>query len=131
MEATDDITLVVEAIASEEALGLFCSAAEETHPTLSTLAKPVRIRSKAHASLLRNALVNVEPARSSRPDRIPGAEQAARARLLARIAQAEQQRLTDCLASQSGPLARVFASMSASHAASAAQIGTAVSGADG
>lgn len=122
LAAPDDIALVVAAIASEEVLGRFCSAAGNTHPRLSILANPIRSRSSAHASTLRNALVDVEPAQPRRLQDVPRTEQATRERLLGLITQVEKRRLTDCLASKSGPLARVFASMSASHAASGAEL---------
>jgi len=116
-ESAGDVALVVDAIASEEALGNFGARAAKTHPQLATLLQPVRARGEAHAELLRAALVNVEPPQVRLTTRVPRAEQATRTKLVALISNAEQRRLADCLASESGALARVFASMSASHAA--------------
>jgi len=109
--------LVVDAIASEEALADFGARATKTHPRLATLLKPVQARGEAHAELLRAVLVNVEPPQVRMTTRVPRTEQATGTKLVALISDAEQRRLADCLASESGPLARVFASMSASHAA--------------
>ncbi|MBA2445006.1 MAG: hypothetical protein H0V49_06710 [Nocardioidaceae bacterium] len=128
LQAADDIALVVDAIASEEALATFGATAATIHPQLSAVLDLVRTRGRAHASLLREALVDFEAPHAGQPAVIPRTPRATYSKLISLLTDAEEQRLADCLASESGLLARVFASMSASHAAAAAQLVTTSSG---
>ncbi len=117
VESAADITLVVDAIAAEEGLAAFAAKAARTHPGLASLAQSVRVRGEAHALFFRRALVDLKPSGTARTESVPRTEQAARAKLVFLVRRAERARLAECLTSESGALARVLVSMSASHAA--------------
>lgn len=128
LQTADDVALALDAIASEEALAAFGATAATIHPQLSAVLDLVRTRGRAHAVLLREALVDFEAPHAGQPAVVPRTPRATYSKLISLLTAAEEQRLAGCLASESGLLARVFASMSASHAAAAAQLSATSSG---
>lgn len=111
-----DVALVTAAIADEERLLGECARAAAAHPPLRSLVKPLQSGLSVHVAVLRNALT--VPAAHVRATSGPTAQSAEGAvrHLLGAFTRTEQRRRQDCLAASSGPLARLLASMAASHA---------------
>ena len=112
-----DVVLLTRAIADEEVLLDYCRDLVGAHPTLVELVRPVQARQRDHVGALRAALTRADPRPAQRPPgRVPGKARVAVTTLTQLASGAEQERFADCLAAESGLLARLLASISASHA---------------
>lgn len=114
---TADVTLLARSLTDEERLLAYCTATAARHPALAADLAPVRRVQHTHVAVMRRALPRPYGQRTAAHVRVPRRSAAARAELLSLLKRAERRRLVDCLRAQSGPLARMFASASASHAA--------------
>ncbi|MEP6650962.1 MAG: hypothetical protein ABJA74_13810 [Lapillicoccus sp.] len=117
--ASPDVRLVESAIADERALLDDCLAGAATFTGLAPVLDPIAARQREHLARLRAALTSGAPGRPSHPRRVPGDRAAALRRVRRSVVDAQRARRTDALAADSGPLARLLASMSASHAVTA------------
>lgn len=115
----DDVRLVIAAIADEERLLSFCSSLARRHREARDLVLPLLGRQRAHVEGLRAILTDEDPAPVKARPQVPATVRGALPALVQRVERARQARYRDCLSAQSGPLAAQFASISASHAASA------------
>jgi hypothetical protein len=112
-----DVLLLADAIADERAVLDYCREAARRHPGAARTFGVVRDIQQAHVRRLRAALSEpVRPRRPRRPPVVPAGAAAAVRRLAGLLAAAEEARLAGCLAAESGLLARLMASVSASHA---------------
>lgn len=114
-----DAALVLAAVADEEGLLSFCRAVARRHRSLAREAGAVSDRVRAHVRRLRAVVPDADYARPRRSPRAPRDPAAARAALAERCAAVGDARLDDCLAAESGLLARLLASTAASHAVTA------------
>lgn len=119
-----DAALALAALADEEALLEYCSAVVASHPALTGLVTPVQQRQRQHIDTLRLSLRNVDVPPSRHAVSVPARARSAQAKLSRLAASARHQRFEDCLAAQSGRLARLLASASASHAVTVDLLGT-------
>lgn len=111
-----DVTLLTKAVASEgQLLGLAVATLHE-HRDQRDVVQPLVNRQRTHVRRLRTSLTGAPDLRRGRPPAVPGGSAAAITALRDAVSAAEQARLEDCLAATSGLLARLFASVSASHA---------------
>lgn len=111
-----DVAVLTSAIGAEAVLLELCSSTRRRHPELLSLVTPVLARQRAHVRRLTDSL-EAPPASPSPPaPTVPGSRTGALKALTAAFSAAEQNRLDDCLGASSGLLARLFASVSASHA---------------
>ncbi len=111
-----DITLLTAAIHDEARLLGLAVATLRAHPDLVVGAQALVTRQREHVRRLTSSLSEAPEVRRGRPPSIPRKASAAITGLRDETSAAEQSRLDDCLAATSGLLARLFASMSASHA---------------
>jgi hypothetical protein len=112
-----DVVLVSAAVADESALLSYSVRSGRAHPELASVVAPITARQRVHVRELTSVVTELpEPVPAGRPD-VPGSRQAALTKLRRLVAAAEQARLDDSLAAESGLLARLLASASASHAA--------------
>ncbi|MGH3472288.1 MAG: hypothetical protein ACRDPG_09635 [Nocardioidaceae bacterium] len=115
-----DVALLAAAIRDEQRLLLLCEEVEQGSPHLYQMVSPLIRVQRVHVRALRQAMR--PPPRqigsSSSPLPVPRSGSAA-ATLARRFSDAQADRLTDCLAADSGLLARLLASVAASHAADA------------
>ncbi len=114
-----DVGLLVTAITGEELLLAYCAAVIDRHPELAAVVRPVHQRQREHVDVLRSALRRLDPPPAPRRFVVPAGRRSAQARLVRRIDAARRDRFDDCLAAESGPLARLLASAAASHAVTA------------
>lgn len=123
--ASVDVALLSRALVDEQRLLAYCNAAERRHPSLKVGLAPVRRVQGEHVAVLRRALPGRAGADSGAHGvpQLPTGAAAVSARLVKMLERAERERLTDCLAARSGPLARLLASVSASHAVTLDQLG--------
>lgn len=110
-----DVAVLTSAIGAEAVLLELCSNTRRRHPELQSLVTPVLSRQRAHVRRLTDTLAE-PPAFPSWSATVPGTRSGALTALTAAFSAAEQDRLADCLGATSGLLARLFASVSASHA---------------
>ncbi|MGI8577328.1 MAG: hypothetical protein ACR2KG_05290 [Nocardioidaceae bacterium] len=114
--AAHDIDLLTTAIADEEALLNYCGAAIRQQRGLRDLLVPIQLRQRSHVTGLRKALRGSPPKRSTAMVEIP-AHPATVVDVLTQLVSARRlRRFTDCMSAQTGLLARLFASVAASHA---------------
>ena len=111
--AAADLRILAAALADEYRLLAYCSAVESRHSGLTPTVAPVRSVQQQHVAVLQRTLGR--SAVQERPH-VPRRPKAAQARLLRELRGANDRRTSNCLAAVSGPLARVFASIAASHA---------------
>lgn len=111
-----DENLLLAAIADEEDLLGYCVAVLSQHRGLATVAAPVRQRQRQHVDTFRSALRRLDPPPTRREVLVPARARTAEDKLRRLIAAAQRSRFEDCLKADSGPLARLLASTSASHA---------------
>lgn len=116
--ATGDAALLVAAIADEERLLDHCDSVLAQHRALGVAVAPVRQVQSRHVAVMRLALVRLDPPRSTTVDRVPRGAGPALADLRDHVAEVKRDRLLNCLAAESGLVARLFASASAAHAVS-------------
>lgn len=112
-----DVALLTKAIRDETALLAFCERLRRRQPQLARVIAPISVRQRAHVRRLSASL-------TERPERdpaghptVPPQRKAALGEFREQLSAAEQARLEDCLGATSGLLARLLASVSASHAA--------------
>jgi hypothetical protein len=116
-DATDDadVNLVVAALADEENLLELVAAARADHPDLAPVLDPrIRIQNE-HIRVLRDSLTEPPAQPPSTAPRLPRKTGALTPLVTRRLRGTAARRSADCMAAQSGPLARIFASMAASH----------------
>lgn len=113
---SDDEALLRVALADEEELLAYCAAVLPKHRGLATLVRPVRQRQRQHVDTFRSALRRRRLADSPPDVHAPDRASSALAEVLRLAAAAQRHRFSDCLEAESGRLARLLASTSASHA---------------
>ncbi len=113
---SDDEALLRAATADEEDLLGYCAAVLSEHRGLATVAGPMRQRQRQHVDTFRSALRRQDFANSPLKAHGPARASSALAELLRLAAAAQHHRFSDCLDAESGRLARLLASTSASHA---------------
>lgn len=111
-----DVALLTNAIADEESLRNYCEDALTRHQQLKHVVTPVLQRQREHVRRLRATLTDGQPHRNKLVSAVPAKPRPALNKLRQLVSSAEEARLSDCLAAESGLLARVFASASAAHA---------------
>jgi hypothetical protein len=118
-DADTDIRLLTNAIAAEEELLNFCTAASRRYPAKRSLLTDVIAFQHQHVRRFRGSLTNLEPpvTRTSRP--LPHRSGELPSELAAAERAAADHRSADCLAATSGLLAELFGSVAASHAVTA------------
>jgi hypothetical protein len=111
-----DVRLLTAAIQDEAGLLGLAVVTGREHGELVDVVQPVVSRQRAHVRELSGALTEPPDVHRARPGPVPASTAKALASLSHAVATAEAARLEDCLAATSGLLARMFASVSASHA---------------
>ena len=119
-EATaTDVRLVQNAIAHEATLLVLYAAAGRARRDLRQPLDRLVAQQDQHIATLRAALTDPDPRRRPRRRRLSGGREVVLEKVRRGAADAQSARREDALAAQSGPLARLLASMSASHAVAA------------
>lgn len=114
-----DAALVIAAIADEEVLLAYCTALIDRHRDLTAVVRPVRQRQRQHVDVLRSTLRRFDPPTARRRVVVPSRSRSAEAKLTRLVDAAKRRRFDDCLAAESGPLARMLATTAAAHAVTA------------
>jgi hypothetical protein len=116
-----DVRLVLAAIGDERAVLGDCLGCLAAVPALRPALAPVVAEQRQHIDALKHALTN--PAHLAKATTRPfrGNRTDALTRVRVSLAHAQKSRRTDALAAESGLLARLLASISASHAVAAGQ----------
>lgn len=117
-----DVRLLVAAISGEEVLLGYCTALIDRHPQLAAPVRPVRQRQQQHVDVLRSALRRLDPPAVRRRVGVPARRTSAEAKLARMVDAARRDRFDDCIAAESGPLARLLASAAAAHAVTADEL---------
>ncbi len=116
-----DAALLSEAVGAEQQLLSYYTVATSRSPALQRELSAQRVRQQAVVQALRDALS--DPVRqATRRAAVPRERDRLLRTLGALLARAEGDREADCLAAESGPLARLLASASASHAVAGEQL---------
>jgi hypothetical protein len=113
------VRLVESAIVHEEALLVLYAAAGRAQRPLQKPLDRLVAQQDQHIATLRAALTDPEPRPRRRRRRLSGSQDVVVEKVRRGVADAQSARRADALAAQSGPLARLLASMSASHAVAA------------
>lgn len=116
-DADPDVVLLTAAIQDEAALLGLALATMRRHRRLDRVVGPMVARQRAHVRAMSAGLSEPPSVQRQRPGRVPRTPAKALAAVGEAAADAEAARLDDCLAASSGLLARLLASVSASHAA--------------
>jgi hypothetical protein len=116
-----DVRLLRAAIADEHALLLTCLSSLHGRPLLKPVLAPLVTQQRAHVAALRAALTDAGRRPRSTPRRFRGSRDDALRRVRSALIDAQRNRRADALAASSGLLARLLASVSASHAVAASQ----------
>jgi hypothetical protein len=111
-----DVPLLTAAIQDETNLSALARATVRQHPTQAAAMQPVLTSQRAHVRELTAALSEKPQISRGGSPSVPANPVKAVAALRDAISAAESARLDDCLAASSGLLARLLASVSASHA---------------
>lgn len=111
-----DVILLTRAIRDEVALLAACLRVSREQHDLVDLVRPITAAQLAHVHHLRVSLSHHLDLRPPRRIRVPSSKRGALVFLRHQVSAAEQSRLADCLHATSGLLARLLASVSASHA---------------
>jgi hypothetical protein len=119
--STPDVRLLHAAIADEHALLLVCLGSLRGHPTLEPVLAPLVVQQRQHVFALRAALTDPGDIPSRSPRRHRGSRADALDRVRSALVESQHRRRGDALAASSGLLARLLASVSASHAVAATQ----------
>jgi hypothetical protein len=119
--SSPDVRLLHAAIADEHALLLTCLSSLHGRPKLKPVLAPLVTQQRAHVAGLRAALTDDGRRPRSTPRRFRGDRDGALERVRSALVDAQHNRRGDALAAESGLLARLLASVSASHAVAAAQ----------
>lgn len=113
---TSDVALLTAAVNDESSLLNACDETVKAFPEVGPLVEPIAHRQRAHVDGLRAAaedpFASDDGVAASVPRRLPAARRA----LLQAVSQSAEARMADCIAADSGLLARLFASVAASHA---------------
>jgi hypothetical protein len=110
------VRLVRAAIADEHAVLEECVANGASSPFLRKALAPVVDQQRAHIAALRAALTSPPQAPPTSRHRVHGSREDVLRKVRSALVDVQRRRRDDALAAQSGLLARLFASMSASHA---------------
>lgn len=121
--AGQDVTLLVAAVSDETALVDLARAVVRAHSALARPLAPVIDRQLRHVTALRASLSDPPPLPHQTTPRVPKTRRAALAAVQRTTSDAADRRRDDCLAAESGLLARLLGSLAASHAVSAEAIG--------
>jgi hypothetical protein len=109
-------------LADEQAMLAFCAeVVRGTGGRVRRTLASVRDRQQAVVAAVTDAMTDPTAARRRRID-VPRAEAEMLRELTRVLAGAEEDRLADCLAAESGPWARLLASVAASHAVAVEQV---------
>ena len=119
--SSPDVRLLRAAIADEHALLLTCLSSLRGRPRLKPVLAPLVTEQRAHVTALRAALTDAGRRQQATPRRFRGNHDDALLRVRSALVDAQRHRRDDALAASSGLLARLLASVSASHAVAAAQ----------
>ena len=121
-ESDQEVELLTGAITGEQTLLAFCLRLRRTHPDLADALVPIVAGQRAHVRRLADSLT--EPPPDTRPPPVPVPRDRARAlsSMRRQVATAERERMANCLDATSGLLARLLASVSASHAVTLAAV---------
>ena len=119
--SSPDVRLLRAAIADEHALLLTCLSSLRGLPRLMPVLAPLVTEQRAHVTALRAALTDAGRRQQATPRRFRGNHDDALLRVRSALVDAQRHRRDDALAASSGLLARLLASVSASHAVAAAQ----------
>jgi Domain of unknown function (DUF4439) len=111
-----DIRLLTRAIADEEALGAFCTAAARRFPDQRPLLAGLGERQRLHVTRFRSSLTDLNPPVNRIRPALPRRSEDLQAALAALALDARNARSADCVTATSGLLAELFASVAASHA---------------
>lgn len=114
-----NVRLVEGAIAHEAALLVLYAAAGRAQRDLQESLDRLVSQQDEHIAALRAALTSPEPRPRPRRRRLSGSREVVLEKVRGGAADAQSARRADALAAQSGPLARLLASISASHAVAA------------
>ncbi len=114
-----DVLLVEAAIADERVLLDYCRDAGASHRAIAAVLTRIVAQQGSHVSALRAALADPGQESARRVPAVRGGRKAILVTVARLLVAAQQQRRADSLAAESGPLARLFASISASHAVAA------------
>jgi hypothetical protein len=110
------VRLVRAAIADEHAVLQVSLANGAGDPSLRKALAPVVDQQRAHIAALRAALTSPPHAPTTSHHPVQGSREDALRRVRSALVDVQRRRRDDALTAGSGPLARLFASMSASHA---------------
>jgi hypothetical protein len=110
-----DRRLLIAALTGEQQLFDYISGVVGAYPTLAGRLHAVRGAQREHVAVLRRVLGRSASGRAG-PMLVPGSAKGAHAQLLQELRRQHDRRTEDCLAATSGPVARLFASVGASHA---------------
>jgi hypothetical protein len=114
-----DVRLVEAAIADEHAVLEVCLAALAGRRSLRRVLAPLVAEQRAQISALRAALTDPGRRPTSRVKPLRGSDPEALRRVRSALLRAQRSRRSDALSAESGSLARLLASVSASHAVAA------------
>jgi hypothetical protein len=110
-----DVRLLTAAIQDEAGLLGLGVVTGRQHRELADVVRPLVARQRAHVRELSAGLTEPPDIHRGQPGPVPASTATALASLSHAVATAEAARLDDCLAATSGLLARLLASVSASH----------------
>ena len=117
-----DAALAADALGDEQALLDYCRKVSRKAPREQrTALRAVQDRQEEIVAAVTAAMTDPEGSRR-RAIVVPRRWEAMLRELTVVLADAEESRLSDCLAAESGPLARLLASVSASHAVAVEQV---------
>ncbi len=119
MGSDSDVDRVRAAIADERALLAFCTGSATSHPAVAGALTDIAGQQRQHVAALRGALTDPGGDRVVTVPRIRGDRKAVLLAARRLLVEAQRHRRSDALAADWGPLARLFASISASHAVAA------------
>jgi hypothetical protein len=114
-----DVALVTEALAAEQGLLELCRTANRAHRQLRAELSPVAANAERHAAELRSALTEPSDDRTMVTPALPRSLLGVRAMVQQRVRAEQRGRAADTMNAASGALARLMASMAASHAMTA------------
>ena len=121
-EADIDIRLLTNAIADEEELLNFCTAASRRYPAKRTLLTTAIAFQHEHIRRFRASLTNLKPPVTRTSPPLPHRSGELPTALATAARAAADHRSEDCLAATSGLLAELFGSVAAAHAVTAAAL---------
>jgi hypothetical protein len=113
-----DVALLIRSLTDEERLLAYCSAASARDPSLARRLGPVLRVQRRHVTVMGKALGRAGGYHRTDSPVLPAKPAAVQAELVVLLRRAQRRRVADCVAARSGPLARLLASVAASHAVS-------------